>query len=109
MAGTAHIPPIAYPGSTREEREAAELLLAYQPEYFVSGHSHQFPYFPGSSWRQIVNGVNVLVPGQLLSAPFPNHIVLSTVSKEATWETSSREWIPEDGLYDYLVVKFPRE
>ena len=24
---------------------------------------------------QIVNGVHVLVPGQLLSAPFPNHIV----------------------------------
>ena len=44
-----HIPPIAYPGSTREETEAAELLLAYRPEYFVSGHSHEFPYFPGSS------------------------------------------------------------
>ena len=104
-----HIPPIAYPGSTREETEAAELLLAYRPDYFVSGHSHQFPYFPGSSWRQIVNGVNVLVPGQLLSAPFPNQIVLNTESKEAAWETSSREWIPEDGLYDHLVLKFPRE
>jgi hypothetical protein len=99
-----HIPPIAYPGSTREETEAAELLLAYRPDYFVSGHSHQFPYFPGSSWRQIANGVNVLVPGQLLSAPFPNHIVLNTVSKEADWETSSRAWIPED-----LLVRFPRE
>jgi hypothetical protein len=50
----------------------------------------------------VVRGVQVLVPGQLLSAPFPNHIVLNTVSKEAT---SSREWIPEDGLYDHLVVK----
>jgi hypothetical protein len=73
---------------------------------FISGHSHQFPYFPGSSWRQIANGMNVLVPGQLLSAPFPNHIVLDTV---AAWETSSREWIPEGGLYDHLVVNFPRE
>ena len=104
-----HIPPIAYPGSIREEREAKELLLTYRPEYFVSGHSHQFPYFPGSSWRQIVNGVKVLVPGQLLSAPFPNHIVLNTVSKEATWETSSREWISEDEVYGHLVAKFPRE
>ena len=51
--------------------------------------------------------MNVLVPGQLLSAPFPNHIVLNTLSKEAGWETSSREWIPEDGLYNRLVVKFP--
>jgi hypothetical protein len=48
-------------------------------------------------------------PDSFLSAPFPNHIVLNTESKEATWETSSREWIPEDGLYDHLVVKFPRE
>ena len=108
MAGTASHSAnrIAYPGSTREETEAAELLLAYRPDYFVSGHRHQFPYFPGSSWTQIVNGVNVLVPGQLLSAPFPNRIVLDTVSKEVGWETSSREWIPEDGLYDHLVVKF---
>ena len=30
-----HIPPIAYPGSTREETEAAELLQIYRPEYFV--------------------------------------------------------------------------
>jgi hypothetical protein len=104
-----HIPPIAYPGSTQEETEVAELLLTYRPDYFASGHSHQFPYFPGSSWRQIVNGVNVLVPGQLLSAPFPNHIVLNTESNQAIWETSSREWISEDEAYDHLVLKFPRE
>ena len=90
-----------------KETEAVELLLTYRPDYFVSGHSHQFPYFPGNNATQIANGVNVLVPGQLLSAPFPNHIVLNTVSKEAAWETSSREWIPEDRLYDYLVLKFP--
>ena len=94
-----HVPPLAYPGSTREEREAAELLLAYRPDYFVSGHSHQFPYFPGNSWTQIVNGVNVLVPGQLLGAPFPNHIVLNTESKQAGWETSSREWISPRGAF----------
>jgi predicted MPP superfamily phosphohydrolase len=105
-----HVPPIAYPGSfLREEREAKELLLTYRPEYFVSGHSHEFPYFPGSSWRQIVNGVNVLVPGQILSAPFPNHIILNTLLKEASWETSSQRWISEGEAYDQLVVKFPRE
>jgi hypothetical protein len=99
-----HIPPIAYPGSTREETEAAELLQIYRPEYFVSGHSHQFPFFPGGSWTQSVNGVNVLVPGQLLTAPFPNHIVLDTESGEASWQTSSWEWIPEDPL-----ARFPPE
>jgi hypothetical protein len=104
-----HIPPIAYPGSGKEEAEAAELLQIYGPEYFVSGHSHQFPYFPGSSWVQKINGVTVLVPGQLLSAPFPNHIVLNTEPKEASWKTTSQEWIPEDEAYDHLAVKFSRQ
>jgi hypothetical protein len=66
-----HIPPIRYPRSGKEETEAAELLQIYRPEYFISGHSHQFPYFPSSSWAQIVSGVNVLVPGQLLTAANP--------------------------------------
>ena len=66
-------------------------------------------YFPGSSWTQSVNGVNVLVPGQLLSASFPNLIVLNSESGEAGWETSSQEWIPEDEAYDHLAVKFSRE
>jgi hypothetical protein len=70
-----HIPPISYPGSGKEEAEAAELLQIDRPEYFISGHSHQFPYFPGSSWVQKIDGVTVLVPGQLLSAPFPKHII----------------------------------
>ncbi|MBV8225887.1 MAG: hypothetical protein JO232_11960 [Verrucomicrobia bacterium] len=99
----------AYPGSTYEELEAANLLQSYRPEYFISGHSHRFPYFPGSSWAQIVNGVNVLVPGQLLSASFPNQIVLNTPSREASWETASQEWISEDGLHDHLMLKFSRE
>jgi predicted phosphodiesterase len=102
-----HVPPRTYPGSTGEEREAAELLQTYRPEYFISGHSHQFPYFAGSSWAQRINGVHALVPGQLLAAPIPNHIVLNMESAELTWETSSQEWIPEDGLYDHLVLKFP--
>jgi Icc-related predicted phosphoesterase len=99
-----HVPPRAYAGSTGEEREAAELLRTYQPEYFVSGHSHQYPYLAGNGWAQTINGVRVLVPGQLLDAAFPNHIVLDTESGEASWQTSSREWIPED-----LLARFPPE
>ena len=100
-----HIPPITYPSSTKDEAEAAELLRIYRPEYFISGHSHQFPYFAGSSWRQRIDGANVLVPGQLLRARFPNHIVLDTESGDVSWETASREWISEEGLYDHLVLK----
>ena len=88
-----------------------KLSLAWDPAIAVPflALNQDVDFFPGSSWTQSVNGVNVLVPGQLLTAPFPNHIVLDTESGEASWETSSREWIPEDGLYDRLVVKFPRQ
>src|SRR6516162_1833985 len=79
-----------------------KLSLAWDPAIAVPflALNQDVDFFPGSSWTQSVNGVNVLVPGQLLTAPFPNHIVLDTESGEASWETSSREWIPEDGLYD---------
>jgi Icc-related predicted phosphoesterase len=100
-----HIPPMAYPGSGKEEFEAAELLHTYRPEYFVAGHSHQFPFFTGYNWARTIDGVHVLVPGQLLSAPFPNHIVLNTESRETHWETASQEWIPEDAICDHLALK----
>jgi predicted phosphodiesterase len=102
-----HIPPIAYPGSTKEEGEAAELMIQYRPDYFVSGHSHQFPYFEGHSWAMRAGDVTVFAPGQLLGANFPNHIILDTSTKRVSWETSSQEWISEDELYDHLVLKFP--
>jgi Icc-related predicted phosphoesterase len=97
-----HAPPMSFPGSVGEEREAAELFQRYRPAYFIPGHSHQFPYLVGRSWTHVIKGVHLLVPGQLLAAPFPNHIVLDTNSGQAWWETSSKEWIPED-----LFSKFP--
>jgi hypothetical protein len=54
-------------------------------------------------------GVTLLVPGQLLSAPFPNHIKLDTESGELSWHTSSETWIPEDGLYYHLVLKLAKD
>jgi hypothetical protein len=53
--------------------------------------------------------VGVLVPGQLLSALFPNYIKLDTESGELTWHTASETWIAEDELYDHLVLKLDRE
>jgi hypothetical protein len=47
----------------------------------------------------------LLVPGQLLGAPIPNYITLDTESGEFSWHTASDTWIPEDGLYDHLVLK----
>jgi hypothetical protein len=85
-----HVPPKTALDASGEEAEAAELLWTYRPQYFISGHSHQFPYSAGSSWAQRIGGVNVLVPGQILSAPFPNHIILNTESGQASWETSSQ-------------------
>jgi hypothetical protein len=89
--------------------EPAEVVMAYRPDYFVSGHEHAFPYTFGQRWNQKVDKVSVLVPGQLLRAPFPNHIKLNTESGELSWHTASEKWIPEDGLYDHLVLKVAKD
>jgi len=100
-----HVPPNFHEGASGEEREAAALLITYQPDFFVSGHIHSYPYLAGNSWAQKIAGANVLVPGQLLRAPFPNHIVLDTERGRASWHTSSHVWIPEDGFYHQVLLR----
>ena len=104
-----HVPPKIGSDVSGEESEASELLVTYRPDYFVAGHDHAFPYTNGQSWNQKLGKVSVLVPGQLLSAPFPNYIKLDTDSGELSWHTASETWIPEDGLYDHLVLKLAKD
>ena len=100
-----HVPAKTGSGVSGEESEAAEVLATYRPDYFVSGHSHSFPYTTGQNWNQKLGESSLLVPGQLLEASFPNHIKLNTESGELSWHTTSETWMPEDGLYDHLVLK----
>ena len=44
-----HVPAKTGSGVSGEESEAAEVLAAYKPDYFVSGHDHAFPYTIGQS------------------------------------------------------------
>jgi len=104
-----HVPAKTGTGISGEEREASELLAAYRPDYFVSGHDHAFPYTTGQSWNQKLGESRLLVPGQLLGAPLPNHIKLDTESGELSWQTASETWIPEVGLYDHLVLKLAND
>jgi Icc-related predicted phosphoesterase len=104
-----HVPPKTGSNLTGEKREAAELLAAYRPDYFVSGHDHQYPYFSGNSWRERIEDTILLVPGQLLNSVHPNYIVLDSNSGDAEWHTSSQTWVSENELFDHLVLKFPKE
>jgi predicted MPP superfamily phosphohydrolase len=104
-----HVPAKTGAGVSGEELEASELLAAYQPDYFVSGHDHAFPYASGQSWNQKMADSRLLVPGQLLRAPIPNYIKLDTESGQLSWHTASDTWIPEDGLYDHLVLKLDKD
>ncbi len=79
------------------------------PDYFVSGHDRAFPYASGQSWSQRLGETRLLVPGVLLSAPYPNHIKLDSESGESSWHTTSETWIPEDGLYDHLMLKIAKD
>jgi hypothetical protein len=71
-----HVPAKTGSGVSGEESEAAEVLATYQPDYFVSGHDHAFPYTTGQSWNQKLGESRLLLPGQLLNAPTPNYIAL---------------------------------
>ena len=104
-----HVPAKTGSGVSGEESEAAEILATFLPDYFVSGHDHAFPYTTGQSWSQKLGESRLLVPGQLLRAPIPNHIKLNTESGEFSWHTASETWIAEDGLNDHLVLKFGRD
>ncbi len=104
-----HVPPKNGRCVSGEELEAAELLAAYKPEYFVSGHDHAFPYASRQSWNKRLGEVRLLVAGQLLRAPFPNYIKLDAKSGELSWHTNSETWIPEDGLYDHLVLNLTKD
>jgi hypothetical protein len=102
-----HIPPKV--GISGEESEATELLATYQPDYFISGHDHAFLYTSGQSWKQKLGKVSLLVAGQLLSAPIPNYIKLDTESGELSWHSASETWMPEEGLYDHLLLKLAKD
>ena len=104
-----HVPPKTGLGVSGEESEAAEILAAFRPGYFVSGHDHAFPYTSGQSWSQILGETRLLVPGVLLKASFPNHIKLDSESGKSSWHTTSETWIPEEGLYDHLVLKLAKD
>jgi Icc-related predicted phosphoesterase len=100
-----HVPPKTTLSGSGEESEAAELLAPYRPDYFVSGHDHAFPYTSGQSWNQRLGEARLLVPGQLLRAPFPNYVNLDTESGENSWHTTSEAWIQANGLHDHLLLK----
>ena len=100
-----YIPPKTGSGVSGEGSEAAEILAAYEPTCFVSGHDHAFPYASGQSCSQRLGGVSALVPGQLLGASFPNYIKLDTKSGGLSWHAASDTWIPED---DHLVLKLDK-
>jgi predicted MPP superfamily phosphohydrolase len=104
-----HVPPKTGSGVSREELEASELLAAYQPDYFVSGHDHAFPYESGQGWNQKLDEACALVPGQLLGAAFPNYIKLDTGSGELCWHTTSETWVAEDRLFDHLIIKLAKD
>jgi hypothetical protein len=104
-----HVPAKSGPGVSGEEAEAADLLSTYRPDYFVSGHDHSFPYVSGQSWRQNVGEVCLLVPGQILSQPYPNYISLDTMSGESSWHTDHQTGVSEDDRLDHLLLRFSRE
>ena len=52
-----------------------KLLDRYLPDYWLGGHIHNVPYVSGNTWRSQFGKITVLIPGQVMNAQFPDHII----------------------------------
>jgi hypothetical protein len=76
-----HVPGKTGLGVSGEESDAAEVLATYKPDYLSRATIMRFRLIwpklePKTGWGNLARA------GQLLSAPFPNHIKLDTESGE---------------------------
>ncbi len=93
-----HVPPKTGSGVSGEESEAAELLAAYRARLFCLRPRSRVSLRVRPKLEPKLGEVCLLVPGQLLRAPFQ-------MARQCQRET----WIPEDGLYDHLVLKLDKD
>jgi len=66
-----------------------KLIIEFAPNYVIAGHSHSLPYTRGS-WFQIFHETVIFTPGQLMTSPWPNHVLVDLASGKAEWHTSAR-------------------
>ena len=76
-----HVPPALGNSFSGEEVAALKLLYKYQPDYFISGHIPGLPRVLGK-WRIDVGSSTVILPGQTLDAPVPDHVIFDFTSGE---------------------------
>jgi Icc-related predicted phosphoesterase len=79
-----HVPPALGDSFSGEEVAALKLLYNYQPDYFISGHIHGLPSALGK-WKIKVGSSTVILPGQTLDAPVPDHVIFDFTSGEGSW------------------------
>ena len=75
------MPPALGNSFSGEEVAALKLLYKYQPDYFISGHIPGLPRVLGK-WRIDVGSSTVILPGQTLDAPVPDHVIFDFTSGE---------------------------
>jgi len=52
-------------------------------------------YLAGNAPVKRIDQTTLIVAGQLLSAPFPSHVMLDTQAGLILWQAASQAWIPE--------------
>jgi Icc-related predicted phosphoesterase len=62
-----------------------DLVLQFQPDYFLCGHEHSKPMLEGSPMRQIGKTV-IINTGQNLDAETPCHAILDLETKTLLWK-----------------------
>lgn len=90
-----HAPPLNSPVAWTGSKDAGdavlrELIEAHQPDYVVSGHIHNSPFFPDGSWVDRLGSTWVFNPGHQMGA-LPPSIVIDLGTQIANWTSSYGE------------------
>lgn len=86
-----HEPPGLSPTDGFNWSDPRSLIEEFFPDYWLSGHRHNFPYEHEEGYRFKVGKTCVFVPGQRVGAPFPNAIELDLRTGQSRWITSCRQ------------------
>lgn len=90
-----HSPPVRSPVSWTGTKDAGDTLLrglieSHRPQYVVSGHIHNSPFFDAGSWVDRIGSTWAFNPGHLIGAQPPS-ILLDLDARTALWASTQGE------------------
>lgn len=83
--------PVAWTGKTfGGDPDLIRWIETYQPDFILSGHIHNSPFYAEGSWTAKVGSTWVFNTGKQIG-PTPTYIIFDPDERKATWSSSEGE------------------